>query len=355
VLVCFILGATVVPLVTLLVSGLLGKLFDVDSGPFSALIVPLVEETLKIVPLLVLLILPRWRYRWTAGATDLLVMAAALGAGFGFYEETLRSVAHGFPADALIARHANTPHLGPLYLFPNLSTQYYAYGRVLRGGPGTLPAFVGHSGATAFIGLGVGLARLLEAQLTRRLGARRRVVWVIPLVVWGWMVFDHALFNYSADPTQLSGVLKVIYALDGYGRASTYLLYLLLLAAIGIERWILHRVRWRTVDLQLPIDRLSPLKAKPTSLVDRLWALLFLRGFLLERRGLSYGLYDYHQTGRGDAAQRAYLDRLAGALLLWRHDLLLPLTPPVAIEQGAGQAAPNQSTVEGGTGTVDTY
>jgi hypothetical protein len=49
---------------------------------------PFLEEIGKLLPLILLMILPRTRYRF--GLSDSLVLGAALGAGFGFAEETMR-------------------------------------------------------------------------------------------------------------------------------------------------------------------------------------------------------------------------------------------------------------------------
>lgn len=323
VLFCFILGATAVPLLTLLFSKPFGNLLDVDSDIFASVIVPILEETIKTVPLLMLLVFPWWRYRRTAGATDLLILGAALGAGFAFYEDTLRGFLPGFSPDRILAMHTGTPHLGPLYFFPNMDVD-------VRAGTGWLlhtldsnVAFIGHGGATAFIGLAIGLARLLGARLRGLIGGFRRIVWIIPLVAWGWMVFDHAMFNYAEDLDSLHLLLKIPYTLDGYGYLSSVALYLLILVTIGIERWLLWQGRQRTVSLRLSMDRLKVLKGALERPLEIAPHLLNLRALLRERRGLSYGLYYYHQAGKRDTAQRDYLRQLAWALLLLKRSLEL--------------------------------
>src|SRR5205085_6416613 len=70
---------------------LAGAIFDATSGTSftrgRALGIPLVEETLKIAPILWFL----WRRRdtqvWTFGISDVLLLAMACGAGFGFVED----------------------------------------------------------------------------------------------------------------------------------------------------------------------------------------------------------------------------------------------------------------------------
>jgi hypothetical protein len=177
--------------------------------------------------------------------------------------------------------------------------------------------------ATRSTYLAIGLARLLDARLERTLGGLRRIVWLGPLLVWGWVVFDHAVFNHTAGRAGLSPFLKVLYALDGYGRLSTIVLCLLVVATIILERWLLHRGRWRTLILRLPVE---PLKRAMSDLrfpAQISIYLLSIRSYLRERRGLSYGLYFYHQAKAPGKRRQEYLDGLAGALYLWK-DLLQP-------------------------------
>lgn len=328
VLCCFVFGATIVPLLTLLISKPVANLLDADSTAFYAVMVPLLEETIKVLPLLVLLLLPRWRYRWTAGATDLLVLGAALGAGFTFYEDTLHILAGNFSLDQIISMHSGTPHLGPIYFFPNMDVKVFSGVGWRRDASGAVAAFIGHGGATAFIGLAIGLVRLLGARIKKALGSLGIILWVIPLVVWFWMVLDHGMFNYADDIGGLPTLLRILYLLDGYGRLSTFVLYLLILVTIGLERWVLWRVRWHTVSLRLSKERLGLLSEALKNPLTIPLHLLALRSFLRERRGLSYGVFTYHQAGRQNQAQRTYLEKLARALLSWKSSLeVSPSTP----------------------------
>lgn len=321
---CFVMGAFLVALPTLLVSGLLSLPLDAESTFFTSVLVPIVEEALKIAPLLVLLALPRWRYRWTAGASDLLVLAAALGAGFAFYEDAL--VSYGYSADVLSVYEA-APHLGPLYPFPSMTVKVAMFGWNRSSGL-DLPAFVGHGGATAFIGLAIGLARLLGARFRKKLGPLSRLLWIAPLLAWVWMVVEHGMYNYTGSTSDLPALLRIPYALGAYGRVSSYVLYLLVFATMGIEGWLLWRSRWRTVTLRFPRGGLQIVTGAGLAAIPL--RLLALRGFLRERRALSYGLVFYHGEGGGDK-RRAYLEQLARALLFWKARLQ---PPPPAAESG---------------------
>lgn len=319
----FILGATVVPLPTLLVSAVFATILGEDSPLFYSVAVPILEEAFKIAPLLVLLILPRWRYRWTASASDLLILGAALGAGFDFYETTLSSFSGSWSAGTILDMH-DFLHLGPIYPFPNLEVKTFG-GIGLARVSGTLAAFTGHGGATAFIALAIGWVRLLGAWLKGKLGIVWLVLWIVPLIVWGWMVFDHGMFNYIIDTADLPLLLRVLYTLDIYGRLSTFVLYLLILATIGLERLLLWRGSWRMVGLRLSKDRLMLLKGGLNPLSIPLH-LLALRNFLRERRGLSYGLHFYHRGGGQNVKLRTYLEDLAQALLFWKSRLEVALS-----------------------------
>jgi RsiW-degrading membrane proteinase PrsW (M82 family) len=320
VLSCFFLGATVVPLPTLLVSTAFAAILGEDSPLFYSVAVPILEEAFKIIPLLVLLILPRWRYRWTASATDLLILGAALGAGFDFYETTLNSLASNWSASTVLDMH-DILHLGPIYPFPNLEVKTFG-GIGLARISGTLAAFIGHGGATAFIALVIGWVRLVGAWLKGKLGVIWLILWIVPLIVWGWMVFDHGMYNYTVDTADLPLLLRVPYTLGIYGRLSTFILYLLILATIGLERLLLWWGSWRMVGLRLSKDRLMLLKGNPNLLSIPLH-LLALRNFLRERRGLSCGLHFYHRSGGQNEKLQTYLENLAQALLFWKSRIEL--------------------------------
>jgi hypothetical protein len=259
-----------------------------------------------------------------------------LGAGFGFHEDTLRGFVPGFSPDTILALHTNTPHLGPLYFFPNMDVQVRGSTDWLLGAIGPAPAFIGHGGAAAFIALAIGLARLLGAWLRGLIGGFWRIAWIIPLVVWGWTVFDHGMFNYAQDLDNLHTLLKIPYALDGYGYLSSFALYLLIPVTIGIERWLLWRERQRTADLRLSMDRLRLLKGGLKRLLDIPLHLLALRAYLRERRGLAYGLYYYHQAGGRDTGQREYLNQVTRALLLLKCSLELSPDDSVSEPVSAG-------------------
>jgi RsiW-degrading membrane proteinase PrsW (M82 family) len=313
----FLLGASVVPIIAGLLTLPFGLLLGTDSGFFSSFIVPVLEETIKIVPVVLLLFLPRRSYRWTLSATDLLVLGAAVGAGFAFYEETLLGFLPGFSAETILSMHTGTPHLGPFYLFPNMDVQI--------GAAAGLPtsAFIGHGGAAAFIALAIGLARLLGSWLKRLLRGGWVVVWIIPVIVWGWMVFDHALYNYAADASSMPPLLRIPYTLDGFGYLSSIVLYLLILVTIGVEQVLLWKGRERVKDLRLSPDRLRLLKGALKSPLEIPLHLLGLRASIQARRGLIFGGYG-QQPEEVETKREEHLNELARHLQVLKKLLELP-------------------------------
>ena len=304
---CFIYGATIVPVLALALGWPAGQVFGLDSRFRGGVIIPLLEETIKLAPILVLLAWRGWRYRWTAGASDLMLLGAAVGGGFLFWEDTILGfwpggVGRQSATEFLLDMHAATPHVGPLYLYPTMDI-------------GTAhTAFIGHMGATAFVALGIGLARLLG----RRLGA---AVWALPALAWGWVVAEHGLFNYVIDSGGMSGITRFVYSLDGYGRLSSLAFYLLLLATLALERRLLWRSSERTRPYRLERANLRLLAGGVTNPLDYLAQVLDLRVYLRERRALTYGLHYFHAAGREqgkDEKRLDYLTRLAGTLAEWK-------------------------------------
>ena len=319
VLLSFIYGATIVPFLTLVLAWLIKFVFGRESMFSGVVLIPILEETLKLLPLLVFLVPKRWRFRWTVGATDLMILGAAIGGGFALHEDTLLGFIPRYSqtsAEFLLKTHAATPHLGPFYLFPSMDI-------------GTAnTAYIGHTAATAFVGLSIGLARLLAC----RLGI---VAWILPLWAWIWILFDHGLFNYVADVGRLSGIVKSIYTLDGNGKLSSVALYLLLLGALLLERWILWRYRERTKPYALTMDNLKLLKGKLNDPLEYVGQAINLRVYLRERRGLTYGLHFYHSSGKDKSKagkeRLSYLQQVAGALAEWKNGL--EVTPSLALAE----------------------
>lgn len=74
--------------------------FEPDPGAMlRALVIPALEDLLKIAPVLLLLWLGRRRESWSLGATDVLLIATASGVGFGVVEDAFIRAHSGWPED----------------------------------------------------------------------------------------------------------------------------------------------------------------------------------------------------------------------------------------------------------------
>lgn len=211
------LGATLaVPIGLLEVA--IGDAFgqDPSSGPASVFIAGPVEETLKLTPLLLALIVAPHRVR-RMGATDFLLAATAAGAGFQLVEDMVRRIASG---------PSIWSGLGPI----SGDTQY---GFLLPGWSlnGDIE-FAGHGVLTGLIGAGIGLA----------IRARRRWWWLLPVVLLGWSVLDHMDYNDGGDG-QLPGAITTLHAVLGTGGAARPLLVVLLIATVVSDAYAIWSVR----------------------------------------------------------------------------------------------------------------
>lgn len=144
-----------------------------------AFVVPVIEESSKIAPVLFLL----WRWRtsriWALAATDVLLMAAASGAGFGVVEDAYIRSRFGWP-----------DQLGWL------PVTEITGGRIIAG----------HAIWTALAGLTIGLGLLL----------RKRGPVAIAVAASGFLLslFDHIANNYGT--TARGGLIMDTVAQHGY-------------------------------------------------------------------------------------------------------------------------------------------
>lgn len=306
-----LLGATTVPILIVLCSLPASRWLGTENRVFRWGVVPLLEDSLRILPLLILLVSRRWRYRATAGASDLLLLGAAVGAGLAFYQDALLGWVPGFSADTILEAHRASPHRGLLYLFPAMAVH-------ASENLGSA-SFIGHSGASALVGLSLGLARLLRGRLWRVRS------WILPLGAWGWMVFDHAMFSavsgtgggQGLGESGLPRILDFLWRVDLRGTLSSIILYVLILVAVLLERGILRRAREYIAGLDLSLRHLALVQRRSAHPVERLLRLLGVGIYLRERRGLVYGHYYYAQEYEQDRALGTYLRDLE--MVLRRH------------------------------------
>lgn len=133
------------------------------------MVVPIIEELAKLVPLgVVLLAFRRRRGAGTPGAVDLSVLGIATGAGFAMHE------------DAMWARVSSSGFDTPLsWLFPTMHTEF-----------GTV---AGHAVWTGLVGLALGF------WATHR---DRRMTALVPAAALAVVTFDHGTWNHLGTRTE---------------------------------------------------------------------------------------------------------------------------------------------------------
>jgi hypothetical protein len=205
------------------------------------------EEMFKIAPVLFVLWRGRRSTTWTLGVTDLTLMAAASGVGFGMVEDAYIRHNHGWPA-----------HIDWLPL-----TEITG-GRLI----------VGHGIWTALAGITLGLALLLRSRrgLAIGLGASGFL----------WSVLDHIANNFGVG--QRGALATFLNGITGQGWVTFYLFVVGVAIAVGFDLYIIHVQLPKFPEFKLP--RLQ----NGVSGLRRLWA------FLVGRRALAYVLFRYRRA-----------------------------------------------------------
>jgi RsiW-degrading membrane proteinase PrsW (M82 family) len=143
-----------------------GGLITANVGPGNlrtAILIPVLEEVVKAIPLVVVLILVARGRLQEPAVTDMVILGFAVGAAFGVHEDGLwvRIVADGFGSGIWGT-------LFPTFLW---RAQFV----------------VAHAGWTALVGLGLGLAWHWR---------RHRLAWVVAAVPFLVATVDHMAINY---------------------------------------------------------------------------------------------------------------------------------------------------------------
>jgi RsiW-degrading membrane proteinase PrsW (M82 family) len=183
--------------------GYLGGMLAPDY-PANAFVIPPMEETLKLAPVLWILWQGRRARTWSVGVTDVMLMGAASGAGFALVEDAYIRHAVGWSA-----------HLAWLPITE------ISGGRLI----------VGHAIWTALAGMTIGWALLL----------RNRGKVAIGLGVCGyvWSILDHAANNYAVHVHGWSA--NFLNIVTGYGWISIWLFSIGFIGAIAIDLYIVHK------------------------------------------------------------------------------------------------------------------
>ena len=189
-----------------------------DSRFFDSVLVPLLEESAKCLPVFLYFWAAARRGLGQPSMTDGLLLGFLSGAGFALHEDAMygRVVGTGFESSWGI-------------LFPTLAD---------RDARGSGPLFhFYHAEWTAIIGLAIGAAFFLRHRFSR--------TWLIPLGALAVVAINHARSNYTITEGASGWIYATLTALDLGGRAPVYLLLLGIAAAVVTEVRVLRSIDQR--------------------------------------------------------------------------------------------------------------
>lgn len=281
-LAAFLAGMAASFAITLLAELALTALATDETGPAFREIVraagygvdPLVEEICKLLPLLGLILIAR--VRGALGFTDIVVISAALGAGFGFMESAL--TLGSAPATARWMMHFFTLSGGGFGMSalavpdPWATVTAWLPNSTSVLGPMDDPAAILNFHVVYSVFAGIGLAVLLKAPR----------LWWVWLPALAYAVLDHVGFNAEMArtelPLSLSPMLQALRPLDGLW------VLVILGGAIVADRHRFGRMLARDPALKLGEDgnsgaRLALRRIRTVRAARGLWS------FILERRG----------------------------------------------------------------------
>lgn len=229
---------------------------DTSDGIANWILIPLVEEALKLTPV-AFAAWAYWRRRMlTPNPSDLLMLGCAAGAGFALVEN-VALVETSLSAARDMERQYG-PHLGSFYFVPG------AWGAV---------GYAGHAAATGFIAGGFGIALAIK----ERLGARW---WIVAAACAAWILVEHMFTNlYVGTGTSIAMIL-------GNGALTPWLFVVMAGTIAGIDLIRARRAlaKSRTLTWRLAVTRAAILRTKPPVPRSRVTA---LRMYLTQLRLLN--------------------------------------------------------------------
>jgi len=247
------------------------EVFEDDPNAGSRdFVIPAMEEVFKIAPVLLMLWVWRSRWTWTLGATDLLLMGAAAGAGFGLVE------------DAYIRERSGW---GDSVAFLPITEEFG--GRLIAG----------HAIWTALAGLTIGLGLLLRSRGGAALAVACSGI--------AWSAMDHIRNNYSS--VRSDGFADFLNGISADGYVTLYLLIAGVIAVIAADLAVSRGVLPAMPDLQ------PPAAGQTAESVGRSWE------FRLQKRALAYAGYQIRRLAEPQRpAPKAAMDALLASLLASR-------------------------------------
>ncbi len=182
--------------------------FNMDSAVWSGVMIPVIEELLKITPAV---LAAWWLYKkrnQLLNISDWLTLTAMGGTGFSILEK--------YFWDNVQFAFTYGPHLGSWYFFPD------ALGIYINN---QAAGYIGHGAGSGLIGLGIGLGIYLKYKVNEA----ATWWWAIPGTALAWITLEHILNNiYYANGS------NAILSLGG-GQLTPWLFIIVLVVALIIE------------------------------------------------------------------------------------------------------------------------
>ena len=190
------------------------------------------------------------------GVTDIMLMGAASGAGFGMVEDAYIRHAVGW-----------TAHVAWLPLTE------ISGGRLI----------VGHAIWTALAGMMIGWALLLRSRGVPAIG--------VGVCGYVWSILDHAANNYAVHVSGWSA--NLLNGITGYGWISIYLFVIGFIAAIAMDLYIIHKAHPPFPELKL-----SAL-GSPRGRMQAYWKMM------LDQRMLAFLIFQCRRASRAERTEIA--------------------------------------------------
>lgn len=251
------LGMALAVPATILAGHVLGAAgVSVSEGAGSWFVVPVLEEALKLVPVLLIAVLHRRRSGDSLNPSDWLLAGCAAGAGFAMIENA--ALTGSSPAVLRDMALQYGPHIGGLFVVPG------AWGAA---------GFVGHAAATGIAAGSIGVALALRRQRTPAgstpLARLKRIPgpwWTVAAAACAWVTLEHALANLYVNTGAEAALLL------GNGRLTPWLFVLLVVAVVAVDaaharqtlaRSAILRTRRHLVALAWRGDRVPVRRSRP--------------------------------------------------------------------------------------------
>jgi RsiW-degrading membrane proteinase PrsW (M82 family) len=250
--------------------------------------VPFMEESLKIAPVVYVLWRGRRSRSWTMGASDIMLMGAASGGGFGLVEEAYFHLHNGATRalDWLPLTRINGPTVT-----------------------------VGHATWTGLAAATLGLALLWRP--------REPLNYLLAGSGLLWSIIDHSHHNYGVDRSGIT--VDLFNFLTGHGWLSLYFFVIAVIAVSVSDVYVIQRV----------LPPLPALKTPFAGLLSSGKGAMSIWKFILTKRALAFASFHYEKEP--PPVRTGQLDLILYGLLAWLMQSRTQNTPSL---QGS-PASPN--------------